>query len=303
MHVVYVDQVLAGNLLLNYVLLRTAGRLGQVAAARGRLLLAAALGSIYSLLWFMPGFHQLFTLPVKVVFSLATILVAFGPLPARRFLACYCFFFLASFALGGMWLGFVYFLSATPGYSHGADHPFTVIDLYYWPGLFLALLALLGGGRAMAWLVRTRLHRGCLRVPLVVELNGRRVEARALVDTGNSLRDPLTGHPVVVMEYNALKEALPAGVRELFEQEGGLDSSDLLAALSATSLAPRFRLIPFRSLGRERGLLVGIRPDRVEVKDHNHRKAYNRVVVGIYRRPLDHHGGYQALIPPDLMSA
>lgn len=299
-YVVYVDQVLAGNLLLNYILLWTAGRLSQVRATLFRLVLSSTLGSVYALFFFVPGFNQLFSFPLKVLFSCLMVAVAYAPLSPRRLLTCLAFFYLSSFALGGIWLGFIYFLYASGDYADTVNQMWHVIHRYFWSGLLLALLTMLGGGRVLALLMQSRLIQGTHRVALVVEVEGCRIEVNGLVDTGNSLRDPLTGHPVIVVEYAVLHPMLPPAVKQIFEEQANSDGLSLLETLAGTGWANRVCLIPFRSLGQERGMLIGIRPDRVEIFQNGYSTGAHQVVIGIYRSSL---GNYQALVPPALVGA
>ncbi|NHM25814.1 sigma-E processing peptidase SpoIIGA [Desulfofundulus sp. TPOSR] len=299
-YVVYVDQVLAGNLLLNYILLWTAGRLSQVRTTIFRLVLSSALGSVYALFFFVPGFNQLFSLPLKIFFSSLMVVGAFAPLPLKRLLACLVFFYLSSFALGGIWLGFIYFLYSNSDFATAVNQTLHIIQRYFWPGLLLALATLMGGGRVLALLMQLRLEQQAHRVGLVVEVEGRRVEVCGLVDTGNSLRDPLTGHPVIVVEYTALLTILPPAVRQIIEEAGDSSDPSVLAALAGTGWAARLCLIPFRSVGQEQGMLIGIRPDRVEILQKDGSTGVHQVVVGIYRHTL---GSYQALVPPAVVKA
>lgn len=298
-YVVYVDQVLTGNLCMNYIILWGTGRLGRVQARPARLLAVAGAGSLYSLAMFIPGLSQLFILPVKLLVSVLMVAGAFAPLPLRRLASCLGIFYLASFALGGMVFGFIFFLHSGTGFGNEANNMASTINRYFWPGLLLALFA----GICACRLVKRRLSRSgnekAFQVPLTIELNGRRVMVNALVDTGNSLTDPLTGEPVIVVEYDLLKEAFPESVREVWEKGG--EGVSLLADLGATGWANRFRLIPFRSLGQDSGLLVGVRPEAVEISRDGRVLKAKRVVVGVYRQQLDQGCAYRALVPPGLM--
>ncbi|WP_027717341.1 sigma-E processing peptidase SpoIIGA [Desulfovirgula thermocuniculi] len=295
-YVVYVDQVLAGNLLLNYLLLWVAGRLSRVRAPLYRLWLSSLLGSVYSLLLFVPGCQVFFLLPCKVLASVLMVLLAFAPLSLPRFFSCLALFYLSSFMLGGIWLGTIYFLYADSR-SLSAAGLLGLVSRHYWTGLVLALAVFAGGGAALAlWRHRWR-SRAC-QVGLAVEVEGCRVELEGMVDTGNSLRDPLTGHPVVVVEREALWPLLPPPMRLLLEKEGREEGAALMLGLAGSSWARRFCLIPFRSLGTERGMLLGFRPDLVEVRHEGGRCQFREVVLGLYARPL---GNCQALVPLDLL--
>ncbi|OAT81795.1 hypothetical protein A6M21_10385 [Desulfotomaculum copahuensis] len=286
---------------MNYIILRATGRLGRVPARTARLLAVAGAGSLYSLAMFVPGLGQLFSPPVKLLVSVLMVAGAFAPLPPRRMAACLGLFYLVSFALGGMVFGIIFFLRTGSGFGDAGTNMADTINRYFWPGLLLALLAGMCACRLVKhWLNRSS-HGKAFQVPLTIELNGRRVTVNALVDTGNSLTDPLTGEPVIVVEYDLLKDAFPEAVREVWEKGG--EGVALLAGLGATGWASRFRLIPFRSLGQDNGLLVGVRPEAVEIcRDGRVFKA-KRVVVGVYRQQLDQCSAYRALVPPVLMDA
>lgn len=293
-YVVYVDQVLAGNLLLNYLLLWVVGRLSQVRAPLYRLALSSFLGSVYSLLLFVPGCQLFFALPCKVLTSVAMVLLAFGPLSLPRFFGCLALFYLSSFMLGGIWLGAIYFLYAN-FQSLSAPGLLSLVSRHYWAGFFLALAVMAGGGATLA-LWRHRWRSRTYRVGLAVEVEGCRVELEGMVDTGNSLREPLTGRPVVVVEEKALRPLLPPHVRALLERQKY--GAAVMLGLAESNWAKRFCLIPFRSLGRERGMLLGFRPDLVEVRHEDRHCRFREVVLGLYTRSL---GNCQALVPPDLL--
>ena len=65
MDVIYADELLALNFLVDYLLLLSAARLRGAALHRGRFALGAAAGAIYALLAVLPGQGWLRTLPVK----------------------------------------------------------------------------------------------------------------------------------------------------------------------------------------------------------------------------------------------
>ena len=50
-----------------------------------------------------------------------------------------------------------------------------------------------------------------------VSLQGRRQRLRALHDTGNTLRDPVSGQPVLVLEQDALRELWPPEAARIVE--------------------------------------------------------------------------------------
>ncbi|MEW6275366.1 MAG: sigma-E processing peptidase SpoIIGA [Bacillota bacterium] len=299
-YVVYLDQVFLGNLLMNYLILWSAGRLSNARTCAFRLALAAGLGSLYSLLTFLPGTGFLFSLPCKLLFSVLMVLAAFAPLSWRALAACVGFFYVSSFALGGMVLGFTYLLHTNAGFFREMKEIPAVIGRHFWSGVLLTLLFGWTAYRLGAWVLRRRWQQR--RFKIAISFFGRRVDVDALVDTGNSLVDPLTGDPVIVVEYEAVKAVLPAEIQKTFE-ENQLDYTRLLADLTNTPWAARFRVIPFQSLGQQHGLLAGLRPDVVEIEQGSRKIKAQKVIVGIYRHRLHSGENYRALLHPALLEA
>lgn len=298
-YVVYVDQVFFGNLLMNYLILWSAGRLSNARSSFLRLALAAGLGSFYSLLAFLPGTGLLFGFPGKLLFSLLMVLAAFAPLSWRTLVACAGFFYLSSFALGGMVLGFTYLLHSNAGFFREMKEIPAVISHHFWSGVLLSLLFGWTAYRLGHRLLERRLTRR--RFKIAISFFGRQVEVDALVDTGNSLVDPLSGDPVIVVEYEALKAVLPPKIRKSLEEKH--DYTRLLAELANTPWAARLRVIPFQSLGQQHGLMAGLRPDAVEIDQGSKKITAEKVIVGIYHHRLHSGENYQALLHPALLEA
>ncbi|GBF34441.1 sporulation sigma-E factor processing peptidase [Desulfocucumis palustris] len=297
-HVVYLDKVFIGNLAVNYLILRTSGRLAGVRGNRIRLLVAAGLGSLYAVLMFLPGTGRYFYFFIKIAVSLLMVGVAFLPLPVRRYLSCLGFFYLGSFLLGGAVMGFSY-LIYRGGYYQGVKNVLEVVDRYLWPGLILAALVLLGASVAVPRQLRGRLKKDALKMPVTIILWGKKVVVEGLVDTGNSLTDPVSGVPVMVVEYGALKNILPDPLKAAMEKYR--DGMTVVSVMAGTRWNERLRLIPFKSLGNDRGLLLGIRPDCLEIKSGSEIKRVEKTVLAIHNSRLDPGRQYSALLHPDLV--
>ena len=98
-------------------------------------------------------------------------------------------------------------------------------------------------------------HGGGELVGLDVGLFGRTVHLTALRDTGNTLSDPATNRPVIVADYGAVKAALPVEA----DPSRPVDSVKRLNAMGVKGA----RLLPFRAVGTELGLLLAVRSDGV----------------------------------------
>lgn len=117
-------------------------------------------------------------------------------------------------------------------------------------------------------------------VPVRLSHRGKTVQMLALRDTGNTLRDPVSGEPVLVVG-DAPAAALT-----------GLTRAQLASPVETVVSAPLpgLRLLPFRAVGKQRGLLLALRLDSVHIDG---RPA--ATLVAFAPEGLDNDGIYQAL--------
>ena len=90
-------------------------------------------------------------------------------------------------------------------------------------------------------------------VPVILRHNEQCVALTALLDTGNTLRDPITGNPVMVVSADIAQGLV------------GLSREELVAPTRAIEHLPGSRLIPFHSVGCDDGLLLAMRMRDVTV--------------------------------------
>ena len=83
MEVVYLDQVFAVNVLVDYCIVLAAARMSGAVLRRGRYLLAALAGGLYAAMTVLPGLGWMALAPVKAAAGIGMALIAFGG--ERRF--------------------------------------------------------------------------------------------------------------------------------------------------------------------------------------------------------------------------
>ncbi len=127
-------------------------------------------------------------------------------------------------------------------------------------------------------------------------------KVNALVDTGNKLKDPLTGSPVILLEYSAAAEFLPEEVRRAFMAFDAGDLGLISQLLADSPWFSRFRVIPFVSIGEEKGLLPGFRADEILFSDGARNFSSKNVVIGIHVNKLSKEGAFEALVHPNVLS-
>ncbi|MFZ5352669.1 MAG: sigma-E processing peptidase SpoIIGA [Bacillota bacterium] len=299
MSYVYGDIILLENLCMNYIILWSCNRFLKTGCSKLKLFAASLAGAVYALLSCFPDFHYLNTLFMKLMLSLLLVIIAFTPDNLKDFAKFTGVFYLISFIFGGAAFGLYYFISGFSSTVNGISY----ISQFPVKLLLLAIVIAYLTVRYCWDYIQYRVKRERIITKLLVLLDGRAASLSALVDTGNSLVDPITKSPVVVAEYNAIKELLPVEVRRLFEENSENNLHVLSSIMESSDLVTRFRVIPFRSLGRENGMLIGFKPDEVYITDSETRARLKNIIVGIYNKKLSGSNEYCALVHPDMLSS
>lgn len=220
---VWLDLVIALNFTVDYLLLLGTNRLAGFPAGYGRAAWSAGLGAAYSGVCLLPGFYFLGNTLWRLVSLILMAALAFGW--NRSAWSRTGVFILLSMALGGIALGL--------GKS--------TVPMLVAAAVGVWLLCRVGfGGRV-----------GREFLPVQIAVNGRRVELTALRDTGNSLRDPVTGEPVLVVGPHAAKILLD------------LEPGQLREPLEVMTENPGFRLIPYRAVGQPTGMLLAMKTETI----------------------------------------
>lgn len=168
---------------------------------------------------------------------------------------------------------------------------------------FIAAVGTVAMAAEAGWgAVHRGIRDGLFVVPVQIDFGADRVSLRALIDTGNRLRDPASGNPVIIVEYGAIEFALPREVRGALSQSGD-DFAARARAIAGSAWSSRFRAVPYSSIGRKRGMMVGFRPDQVRVADGRRTVITSRVVVCVHTSALCPGGDYRALVNPDILAA
>ena len=187
MTVVYLDRVFLLNSVVDYLLFLCAARLCGFPLHRRRLIFCAVLGGVYAAAVFISELAFLAHPAIRLAIGGLLALAAF-----RRFRPVLTFFLLSAALAGtllalGLAFGSVAGLAQRLYYADVSWQALILVSI-----LFYVLLRLFAGQAAR--------HGGGELLQIKVSVGGRIQTVTALHDTGNTLRDPVTGCPALVME-------------------------------------------------------------------------------------------------------
>ena len=250
---IYLDLVMILNFLVDFLLLLGTNRLSGFPTEGKRLACAAALGSLYSGACLLRRLRFLGNTLWRLVSLGGMAAIAFGW--NRSTLKRSGVFVLLSMALGGIAIGF-----------EKANIPSLVLSA---GGMWLLCRVAFGRSVGQQEYVPIELTYGENTASLI-----------ALRDTGNTLRDPITGEPVLVI----------AG--EVASKLTGLTEAQLRTPMEtiARGAVPGLRLVPYRSVGQGGGMLLALRFENVKIGSRR-----QRAVVAFDPGGLGSGDMYQAL--------
>ena len=275
---VYVDLLFGLNTALNYLFLRGSAAMGGCPAKFWRLMGAAVLGGLYAVAAVLPGLQPLQGLFFQILSAGGMLIAAFGW--KRSTVKQGLFFFALSFAFGGVVLLVVQ--AAEPDCIFLGGRAYYAVST---PALLL--LAGVSYGLAAVVLRGWGTYTGGDILPMTLELNGRQVAAKALRDTGNTLRDPVSGQQIPIASWQILQRFLPeAGLR----QQDFDDPARLLEVLRLQYPQIRFRLVTYGAVGVPCGLLLAA---RCQIW---HGKRKTSLPVAFTATELSAHGQFEILI-------
>ncbi len=296
---VYADLLFFINAGMDGLCLALTARLTHRPVAGWRLLLGAILGGMYAVAALFMEASTPIALAADGGMCLLMCAAVFARREARgwrRLLGAALVFVVLSMVMGGV-------MTALFGL-------FNRLRLYdYLPagedgmtGWLFALLSLAGGVIAL-WggrLFRRSAARVSCRVR--VEVDGRTAELSGISDSGNLLRDPIGGRPVICVDGDALGRGISPSLLSLLRSGGaGTDGA------SPEELR-RLCFIP-TATATGTGMLVGLRADRVTLTVEGRRGPTEREVAAIIAVGAEGLGSsegmdgpLEALVPSELIA-
>lgn len=289
---IYVDVLFTVNMAVNYIVLLATGKLAGRQVRIWRLCLSSAAGSLYATLALGLPLSSAFSLPGRIAFGVFMVAVAYPGIRGVGFFTVAAAFFLCSALTAG---------TAYALLQSGANRALKASLLggadpsVHWWMIAVSLAAL----SLFPLIARAGGYHPGKPLPLMnmgIVVEGQTLDMTALVDTGNNLRDPISGLPVVVVDWEILRKVMPGEVYSFFQSTW----DDIPSCLADSPIGRRLKLIPYESLSGKKGVLPGFRPDLLFLLEKGGNRVMKNAIVGVSGERLSSSGLYQALLHPDL---
>lgn len=291
---VYIDIILLENLCMNYIILFATAYIMKIKISHIRIIASSSIGAVYSIMLYMqilPIYSSIF---MKIILSVVMVYISYAPKSVKIAIKQLIIFYLISFAFGGCAFALLYFVKPQ--------------DIFIKNGVYIGTyplkIALLGGivGFVITYIafkiIKNKATKEEMIYKLKIKINDKTVEVNALLDTGNKLKDPITLAPVIVIEKQKLYNFLPEEILENIDKIIGGDSNKLIE--ENIKYMSKFRVIPYNSIGKQNGLMLGFKADEVKIIIDEEERTIKNTIIGIFNQSFNSQT-YSALISLEII--
>lgn len=294
---VYLDIIFCENILMNYIILLATLVIIKIKNKRQkiRLIISSIIGSAYAIIVYLNILQIYSNIIAKAVLSVVMVYVAFNPSNIKQLCKQLITFYLVSFVFGGCTFALIYF--AKPENVQIRNGVFV--------GTYPIKVAIIAGVVAFTITeIVFKINKGKFNTSNTyfdVELyyEEKRFKIKALLDSGNMLKDPISGMPVIIVEKEKLYEVIPKEVLNYIDNTMKGDESN--EGWNIQKYLARVRMVPFMSIGKENGMLTGIRMDKARIENEDINIERTNIIAGIYDKKIAKDNKYNALIGLNLL--
>lgn len=287
----YVDIIFMENVFMNSIILLATGIILKDSMKIVRNLIGSTIGALYAIIIYVSNIAIYSNIILKILLSFVIVYISFKPTNLKSFFKHVVIFYLTSFTFGGVAFALLYFVRPE--------------DILYQNGVLIGtypIKMILAGG-ILGFIIitiafkniKSKLSKQDMFCDVKLKLEEKTLSFKAIIDTGNFLRDPISKAPVIIVEKETLKGFLPAEIVD--------NTHDIINGknVELRAFSQRIRAIPFKSLGKENGLILGFKLNNalIEYQDIGYRAK--NVIIGIYNGKLSRSGKYNALVGLDIL--
>lgn len=278
---VYADVLVSINILITYIFLVCTRVICKTATNKFFVAIGSFVGGFSALIIFADIKYQALSFFIKLVIGAIIVVISFLPRSIRSFFRLFLGFFTVSVIFGGV----MYFLEITINPEKIMYYNGTVyfdMSITYLVGSVLVIY----GVFLLVQYVLDKKVNSEIKCELKIVFRNTEVTFSAIIDTGNSLTDGLTGRPVAVAELSAVAPLFDYN-EVAFLKKGSYENIP-------ETIKKHIRVVPCGAVTGE-GVLLGIIPEKVEVKTKTKVYTNDYCVIGVVNKSLSK-GDYRALL-------
>lgn len=281
---------------MDYLLLAMMQKLVKKNSKFSRKLFAAILGGLGACFSIMvPAFRSgIMMILFGVLLAGFMLKIAFHYDTIKALLRDIMVYYAITFLVGGI-LNYLYYYTSAGYYitEFMKILPSKALNFSY----LICFFAVAGGFIHLVKRVITQM-KGTRELFYNVELifGEKKLTCKGFLDTGNHLREPVTRRPVVIADFDGIKDILP---EELIDYAKDFMSNTKHKNIDRYAI--KIKWIPYHAVGTEKGILPGIVFDEVNVLKEDIVVHNPNITVAIYQGKLTVDDSYHIILHEELL--
>lgn len=247
--VIYGDVLLLIDFCMNFFVLHTTGILLRRKIKTVCLVGASFVGGIYSVAKVFVNGNDVIDCVLSVAIGLLMCYMAFG---GYRFLRTAFVFFTTAALVGGIMFMAYYFMGSYHADAFGTLRGYAYSHIPLWLFVLLAAISFLVSW-CFSFLGRENVE--VQQAEAIATYRGRRVEFSVLLDSGNLVKEPISGKNVVLLRDEVAKELLPDALYTALRNQDG-----------EYLMRNHFRMVSVSGVEGKKQLYYGFRPETFLMK-------------------------------------
>ncbi|MGN0377340.1 MAG: sigma-E processing peptidase SpoIIGA [Suilimivivens sp.] len=259
--IIYIDSIFLNNFIMDLLLLSLTAKTLKTTTTFFKTLVGSLIGAAgYCLILCLPGSYS-----IKVMFGMlpvAALMLKIGCNLKRlkEFFYGMGYLFCYSFFIGG----FILFLRKKIPFLSERNDSFGVLILTGCLGFLICKAGIEKYGKE-------KKNHFC---KIILPGDQGEITVYGLIDTGNGLKDPVSGKEVAVLEEKVWE------------------------GMQKCKRAEKYKIIPFHSIGKENGILEGYQVDQIRIEEKTGFRNLENVIIAVFKGNISAKGDYQIILPP-----
>ncbi len=291
--IVYVDVIIIENIIINAILLYITNYVLKKERRIKRIIIASFIGSIYVLVKYVFSIESFFDVLMKLIISIIMIKIGSNPQNMKEMWKQLQLFYIITFIFGG--IGFAVIYSVQNDLIRNLEIERITMTM-------IILILIVGIYISIRWVKELKNKINKDEMYCEVEIKNENIirKIKVMIDTGNLLKEPITGKPVIVIEKEQLRDLIP---KEILDNVNGILGGEIkeIPQKIVDKYFSKIRIIPFFSLGNKKGLLLGIKIKEVNIIKNKEVIQHKDIFVGVYDEKIDLKGEYFGVVGMELI--
>lgn len=277
----YIEYYIIENLLINYIIISCTYILIKRPNDTKRKVIGSSIGVAYSVAYLYPSLDILFTWPLKIIIMTLITIISFKYVNKRDYIRLLLVFYMVNIFISGTTYFIIYFT--------GIDHmkiSFLIVCAYVSCELLKYIYKDIKFMKYIKEFSKT----------ITINLLDKSCQCKALLDSGNLLKDPMSNNDVIIVKSSAITNLLPSSLLKFsYENMDIIKAEEIISSLD-DEISTRVRMIPYKHAGSSgSGIIIGLKADCVIIDN----QKIGNVILGISDFKEDEYG---AILNPGILS-